>query len=139
MILLDTNVISEFMRFPMADDVAAWVVCQDTDELWTTAINVFEIRAGLSRMPDGRRRRGLEGAFDVLMEELGNRVAPLDSSATDAAGNLAAMRERLGQTVDFRDVMIGGIAIARNATIATRNVRHFSGFGVRVDNPWRNV
>jgi hypothetical protein len=36
----------------------------------------------------------------------------------------------------MRDTQIAGIAIARRATLATRNVRHFADLSVRVVDPW---
>jgi len=39
--------------------------------------------------------------------------------------------------VEIRDVQIAGIAAARKATLATRNIRHFEGLGMALVNPWR--
>ncbi|MGH8656298.1 MAG: hypothetical protein ACREYE_30760 [Gammaproteobacteria bacterium] len=36
----------------------------------------------------------------------------------------------------MRDTQIAGIALARRATLATRNHRHFDGLAVPVVNPW---
>ena len=41
-----------------------------------------------------------------------------------------------GNPVDMRDTLIAGIALARRATLATRNVRHFDDLSVPVVNPW---
>ena len=56
--------------------------------------------------------------------------------ATATAAHLAADRQRAGRSVDLRDTMIAGIALARRATIATRNTRYFEGLDVPVVNPW---
>jgi predicted nucleic acid-binding protein len=49
---------------------------------------------------------------------------------------MAAARRRAGRTIEIRDLQIAGIAAARKATLATRNVRHFEGFEVTLVNPW---
>jgi predicted nucleic acid-binding protein len=36
----------------------------------------------------------------------------------------------------MRDTQIAGIAVSRHATLATRNVRHFSDLKVPVIDPW---
>jgi len=36
----------------------------------------------------------------------------------------------------MRDTQIAGIVLARRATLATRNVRHFSDIAAPVVNPW---
>lgn len=42
-------------------------------------------------------------------------------------------------TVDMRDTQIAGIAVARRATLATRNVRHFADLQVPVVDPWAAI
>ena len=34
------------------------------------------------------------------------------------------------------DLLIGSVCLARGLPLATRNVRHFEGFGIDVVNPW---
>ena len=137
MILLDTNVLSALMR-TMPDPAAVrWLDLQEPSEIWTTAISVFEIRFGLARMAAGRRRHALESAFaDLIAIDLAGRIAAVDWAAAEAAGALAAERQAAGRPVDIRDTLIAGIAIARRAAIATRNVKHFADLSTPVLNPW---
>ena len=134
MIILDTNVLSALMRTTPDAALVDWVDRQPADSVWVTSISVFETRFGLALLPRGRRRVGLERAFDkVLAEDLANRVLDFDS----AAAQLAADRQRVGGVADFRDTLIAGIAQVRHATIATRNTRHFEGLDVPVVDPWK--
>jgi len=136
-ILLDTNVLSALMRDPPDAVVVGWLDIQASEQVWTTAVNAFEVRFGLARMDEGRKRRALEAAFEALLsDDLAGRVAPLDRAAAEAAGLLAARREAAGRTVDVRDTLIGGIALARRMAVATRNVRHFDDLETGVLNPW---
>ena len=137
MILLDTNVLSAVMRDPPDAIVVGWLDRQDPTRLWTTAITVFEIRFGLARMAAGRRRAALDAAFEgMLQEDLAGRIAVFDRAAADAAGRLAARREAAGKAVDIRDTQIAGIALARQAAIATRNLRHFDDLETGRIDPW---
>ena len=138
MILLDTNVISTFMT-PESDAVArSWLDAQPRESLWTTAITVFEIRMGLENLAFGRRRQALEDAFTLALElAFVGRIVPFDESAAQAAGRVAAARRKVGRSVEIRDVQIAGIAIARKAKLATRNVRHFEGLGLDLIDPWK--
>lgn len=137
MIVLDTNVLSALMRTNPEAVVVEWLDRQPADSVWLTSITVFEARFGLALLPKGRRRSGLERAFDrVLTEDLSNRVLALDEMAAVTAAQLAADRQRSGRAVDRRDTLIAGIAQARRATIATRNTRHFEGLDVPVVDPW---
>ena len=137
MIILDTNVLSALMRQAPDEPVLRWLDLQAPQSIWITSITLFESRLGLALVPDGRRRRALESAFARLLEDdLENRVLPFDSDAALQATTLAAERQRTGRTVDIRDTQIAGIAQARRASLATRNLRHFEGLTVAVINPW---
>jgi predicted nucleic acid-binding protein len=136
-IILDTNVLSALMRTAPDPEVVAWLDRQAAESLWITSITVFEARFGLALLASGRRRRALERAFGLLVEEdLENRVLDFDVAAATASAQLAAARQQAGRPVDMRDTQIAGIAVARRATLATRNVRHFADLAVPVVDPW---
>ena len=137
MIILDTNVLSALMQKAPEARVIAWLDRQPAESVWITSITLFESRLGLALMPKGRRRQTLEAAFSrVLKEDLENRVLDFDGDAATEAALLAAERQKAGRPVDMRDTQIAGIALARHATLATRNVRHFQDLKVPVVDPW---
>jgi predicted nucleic acid-binding protein len=139
MIVLDTNVLSALMRSTPDPVVIAWLDRQAAESVWITSITIFEARFGLAVMPLGRRRRALEEAFArVMAEDLENRVLDLDPAAATAAASLAAKRGQSGRPADLRDTLIAGIVVARRATLATRNVKHFGDLDVPVVDPWEN-
>jgi predicted nucleic acid-binding protein len=136
-ILLDTNVISAFIRPEPDQAVMLWLDLQPPESLWTTSISVYELRFGIELLASGRRRQLLEEALAKAMEEdFDGRVIPFDIEAAQAAGRIGAARRQLGRTIEVRDVQIAGIAIAQKAVIATRNVRHFEDLGIGLINPW---
>jgi len=137
-IILDTNVLSALMRSAPEPAVVRWLDQQPAESVWITSITLFEVQLGLALLPKGRRRQALESAFaSLLQEDLGNRVLDFDTAAAAAAAALAAARQAKGRPVDMRDTQIAGIAVARRATLATRNVRHFEGLPVTVTDPWK--
>lgn len=137
MIILDTNVLSALVRPQPETAVLTWLDRQPADSIWITSITLFEVRLGLALLARGRKRRALEAAWgQVLAEDVENRVLDFDSSAATEAASLAALRYKAGRPMDVRDTQIAGIALARRASLATRNVRHFSDLKVPVINPW---
>ena len=137
MIILDTNVLSALMRKMPETQVVAWLDRQPAESVWITSITLFEARLGLALLPSGRKRQALEAAFGRLLEEdLENRVLDFDSAAAIEAAALGARRQKSGRPVDIRDTQIAGIALARRATLATRNVRDFGDLKVPVVDPW---
>ncbi len=137
MILLDTNVLSALMRREPDAAVIAWLDAQPSESIWITSITLFEARLGLALLPSGKRRRSLEDSLDALVtEDLQNRVLAFDATAAAEAAALGARRQQAGRPVDMRDTQIAGIAVARRATLATRNLRHFDDLPTPVVNPW---
>ena len=137
MIILDTNVLSALMRTIPDAAVLHWLDRQPAASVWITSITLFETRFGLALLPAGRRRQVLEAAFDdLLREDLENRILDFDSGAATAAASLAAARQKSGRPVDMRDTQIAGIVVARRATLATRNIRHFVDLKISIIDPW---
>ena len=137
MIILDTDVLSALMRDRPELVIEKWLDRQPRESIWTTAVTILEIRFGLAVMPLGRRRAGLQREFEAtLAETLEGRIMPFDSAAAEATANLMAARRQSGRAGGLNDSMIAGIAIARHATLATRNTRHFADLPVSVVNPW---
>ena len=137
MIILDTNILSALMRTRPEAAVVSWLDRLPAESVWITSITLFETRFGVALLPAGKRRRNLEAAFaQLLKEDLENRVLDFDSAAAAEAASLAATRQKAGRAVDMRDTQRAGIALARRATLATRNVRHFADLNVQVIDPW---
>lgn len=137
MIVLDTNVVSALMQRERDARVVAWLDKQAVESVWTTSVTVFEIRLGLALLPPGRRRNGLEAAIgNVVADDLEGRILSFDVAAADVAGTMAAAAKRAGHNIDMRDVQIAGIVASREATLATRNVRHFTPLGLSLIDPW---
>jgi len=136
-IILDTNVVSALMQRTPDAAVIEWLNQQPAESIWLTSITIFETRFGLALLPEGRRRDSLEDAFSrLLSEDLDKRILDFDVPAAVAAATIAAARQRAGRPVDMRDTQIAGIAMSRNASLATRNTKHFADLSVDVVNPW---
>jgi predicted nucleic acid-binding protein len=137
MILVDTNVLSAMMLVSVEPAVERWFDAQPPESVWTTTITIFEIRFGLALLAPGRRRDRLYDAFERAIDEiLGGRVLPFDRTAAETAATIAAAQRQAGRPVEIRDVQIAAIAVARKATLATRNTRHFVNLGIVLADPW---
>lgn len=140
MVILDTNVISALMRAEPDPAVVAWLDRQSPISVWTSAVTVMELSFGLEVMPEGKRRSLLRQQLEQILDDiLEHRVVAFDSNAARQAALLMAKRQISGQTGEVRDSMIAGTAIARRATLATRNTRHFAGLPITVVDPWTSI
>ena len=137
MILVDTNVLSALMRRVPDLRVMAWLDGQPRTSVWTTSITILEVRFGLQVMQAGKKRSALMEIFErVLTEKIERRVAPFDMLAAQHAADLMAVRQKSGRPGELRDTMIAGIVLASQATLATRNTKHFDDLSISVVNPW---
>lgn len=136
MIILDTNVFSELMRPEPDAQVRQWVNGRRADELGTTAITVAEIRYGIERLPDGRRKESLLSAASDLFTAFRDLIQPFDIAAAAWFGPITARRASLGRPLEGFDAQIAAICRARSADLATRNVKDFQETGIVVVNPW---
>jgi hypothetical protein len=59
-------------------------------------------------------------------------VLPFNTSAAEVSASIAARRYKAGTPIGLADTQIAGIAVSRNATLATHNMRHFSDLPVAV-------
>jgi predicted nucleic acid-binding protein len=115
----------------------AWLDRQPPDSIWITSVTYFEVLFGVALLPAGKRRNDLQSALERLTSQLlEDRVLDFDRQAASAAARLAATQRSVGQHIDFRDMQIAGIALSRRAALATRNVHHFAGAGLKLVNPW---
>jgi predicted nucleic acid-binding protein len=138
MVILDTNVLSALMQCAPDEGVVRWMNRQQDQSTWVTSVSLFELQVGIELLPLGRRREALESALERVMNDvLESRVLDFDAPAAHAAASLTAQRRRTGRNIEIRDTQIAGIAIARQATLATRNVRDFDDIDARVVNPWK--
>jgi len=136
MIILDTNVIAALMRDVPDPTVSEWLDQQPEYSIWTTAITVFEIQAGLGIMPEGMRKSALSEEFARLLDEIHHRISVFGEEAARHAARLAAERQKEGREGEIRDTMVAGIVLAQNATLATRNTIQFADISAKVVNPW---
>ena len=137
MIILDTNVISEFSRPMPNQDVINWIVSSTPHDLSITAITEAELRYGIGVMPPGQRREAVLTRIErMLMRYFAGRILPFDSNAAKSYATIAASRRIAGRPISHADCQIAAIAHSVGAAVASRNVRDFEGCGIEVINPW---
>ncbi len=135
MILVDTNVLSELTRPEPATRVVAWL---DVNEpaLAVPAIALAELRYGIARLPQGRRRSSLLRFWQTTCDQFRGRIFSFDRRAAEVYGDVAAAAERAGRRLNVQDAQIAATALVHRMPIATRNVSDFEAAGVAIVNPW---
>src|SRR6516225_396417 len=104
--LLDTNVVSEWVKPRPNPGVVTWLAEADEDSVFVSVITLAELRYGIERMPAGNRRKRLD---DWLCNELPlrfeDRVLPIDGATADTWGKLMARRHAVGRPISVTDAL----------------------------------
>lgn len=138
-VILDTNVVSEPMRFSPSATVMAWLSRKpESGHFFVTTVTMAEILFGVELLPRGKRHdKMLAQAQATFAEDFAGRILPFDEDAARAFAEIAASRRAQGRPITDLDAQIAAIARSRDATLATRNTADFEHCGVRLVNPWQ--
>lgn len=135
--LLDTNVISEWVRPQPDENVAAWLAAVDEDTVAMSVVSFAELRRGVALLPAGRRRDRLEEwIVDDLPSRFHGRILDIDRPVADAWGRIMARGQRSGRAMGSMDAFFAATAESHALTLVTRNVRDFEDLGIALHNPW---
>lgn len=137
MIVIDTNVVSEFMSSAPAESAREWLNWQDAGHLFLPAIAIAEIGFGLRVLPEGRRRRLLSERFEQFVAlAFDTRILPFGTDAARIYGEIRAHRQSMGRPMSNFDAQIAAIARSKGFAVATRNDKDFEHCGIDVINPF---
>ncbi len=135
--LLDTNVISEFIRESPNASVVHWLKRQNAESLHLSAISLGEFVYGIARLPASSRRERLELWLKVdVRNQFAGRVIEFGASQAAAWGHLRAQTEKRGAPRGAVDLQIAATAQTAGLALVTRNTSDFEGLGMTVVNPW---
>ena len=135
--LLDTNLISEWIKPRPNPGVVSWLATADEDRIYISVVTLAELRYGVERLAAGQRRKRLnEWLEDELPQRFGDRVLPIDAVIANTWGQIVARREALGRPIGAMDALIAATAQAHGLTLATRNEADFDSAVSAIINPW---
>ena len=136
MIVLDTNVLSEFTNEVPNPRVVEWMNRQPMRTLYLPSVVMGELLHGVAILPKGKRRDALSRMVEGWLEQFEGRILPLDGKVARCYAALAAKARSAGQTLGQNDAYIAATVQAYGCAIATRDVQPFKAAGLEVINPW---
>ncbi|HEY3044289.1 MAG TPA: type II toxin-antitoxin system VapC family toxin [Vicinamibacterales bacterium] len=135
--LLDTNVVSEWVKPRPDPHVVAWLDEVDEDRVFLSVVTLAELRHGIDRLPAGRRRERLdEWLREELPDRFESRVLAIDPAVADAWGRIVAQRERSGRPIGTMDAFVAATAEVHGLTLVTRNASDLRPSVKSVFDPW---
>lgn len=138
--LLDTNVVSEWVKPEPARSVVTWLAEVDEDDVFLSVISIAELRRGIELLAAGRRRQRLEKWLsEDLADRFHGRILAIDVLVADAWGRITARAARAGRTVGSMDALFAATAEVHGLALATRNTKDFDHLGVSLFDPWEGT
>lgn len=120
MYCFDTDVLSAVLRREPPLSLLRRLAQTPPAEQATTTITLGELLYGAAKRGSGQL---VARVREVLT--LATAILPFDSQAAEIYGPLRADLERQGKRLDEPDLRIASIALSRELTLVTGNVRHF--------------
>lgn len=122
MYLLDTDILSNLLRRAPSTTLITRLASVPPEQQFTSSITLGELVYGAHRL---KERTGvlLQRLDESLLPNL--PVLPFDAAAARRYGEIRADLERRGTPIGDADMRIASIALDRDLTVVTANVRHF--------------
>jgi predicted nucleic acid-binding protein len=136
--LLDTNIVSDAIKPAPSESLAAWMLEQNDEDLFISALTVAEIRRGVLQKPAGRKRKLLESWFsgpEGPQALFAGRVLPFDTKAGLIWARLMAEGTAAGHPRSGLDMVVAAVAEANGCIVVTGNEKDFA--GLKIVNPTR--
>ncbi|MBU4524628.1 MAG: type II toxin-antitoxin system VapC family toxin [Desulfomicrobium sp.] len=135
--LLDTCVISEFVKPRPEPRVIEWLNSFEMDNAHLSAVTIGEIQCGISNLAASNRRTELEvWLSEELVGQFNGRIIPLDAKVFVVWGKMAAARKQKGEPMSVMDSLIAATALRHDMVLVTRNTSDFKDVGLSLFNPW---
>jgi predicted nucleic acid-binding protein len=135
--LLDTNVISEWVKPKPHAGVIRWLAEADEDRVFISVISIAEVRRGLERMANGQRRDRIAAwLWEDLPARFEGRILPVDLAVAQEWGVTVERARSRGIGLGIMDAFLAATAEARELTLVTRNTKDFRGLGMEIFDPW---
>ena len=134
--LLDTCVISELVKPSPDTNVIDWLGNTPSERLYLSVITIGEVRKGLTKLSDSKRKDLLANWLNSLLEDYNNRIYPINLTVAENWGIIQGKAEKKGTPMASIDSLIAATAYTYNLVLVTRNVRDFEASNLPLRNPW---
>lgn len=137
-LLLDTCVISEYIKSKPNQIVIDWLDQQNETELFISIISIAEIQKGIFKIQDSQPQRALQlnAWLFSLEEQFSGRILEINSQVLKMWAEINGISEAKGKKLPIIDSLIAATAAIHKATIVTRNTQDFQFISISTLNPW---
>ena len=134
--LLDTCVLSEFMKRTPDPGVLKFMSTLNEKDTYLSAVSVGEVRKGIALLGRTKRAAFLRDWLKELQRRFQGRIKAFNVTVAEQWGDLVADALKKGSPRPVLDSLIAATAAVDDMTLVTRNVSDMNHMGVRTVNPF---
>ena len=132
MYLLDTSVVSEYLKKKPSRKVIKWLDAQDEHSLYISCLTIAELRKGYYKlenraasMQENRRAEKISAWIRELEERFRDRNLEVDSDVLGKWATICGRSEAEGNKLPVIDSLLAASALAHDLTVITLNETDF--------------
>jgi predicted nucleic acid-binding protein len=139
--LIDTCVISEFVKKTPNAEVVQWFNQQQIEQLYLSSMTIAEIKKGIYKIQDSQpeRYQRLSLWLKTTEVEFTARILPINDDVLDNWAKICAKAELNGKKLAVMDSLIAATAHHHQLILVTRNVDDFKMTPIKIINPYQQT
>jgi hypothetical protein len=136
--LLDTCVLSEYVKKKPNFQVIQWLDEQNEDSLFISILTIAELKKGIIKIKKSQasRYQKLNNWLLKIEQRFAGRILPLNKNILDTWATICGESEAKGKKLPIMDSLIASTATQHNLIIVTRNIDDFKFSSNQLFNPW---
>lgn len=136
--LLDTCLLSEFVKQKPRQEVLDWVAAQPEETLFVSVLTIGEIEQGIARLAtsDPRHPRLRDWLDNRVIPRFRTRILPLDLPVLQEWGGRSGLLDQMGRPAPALDGLLAATAQVHHLCVVTRNKADFAPWAVDCHDPW---
>lgn len=143
--LLDTVVISEYIRKRPIQKVIDWLDEQDEQSLFISLLTISELRKGYYKLAKGKpnsgnreRAKKILAWIQVVERRFQERILGVDAELLDVWAKMCGLAEAKGRKLPIFDSLLAATAEKHNLIVVTRNIVDFQNCSdtIELHNPY---
>lgn len=136
--LLDTCVLSEYVKKKPNFQVIQWLDEQNEDSLFISILTIAELKKGIIKIKKSQasRYQKLNNWLLKIEQRFAGRILPLNKNILDTWAKICGESEASGKKLPIMDSLIASTATQHNLIIVTRNIDDFKFSSNQLFNPW---
>lgn len=132
--LLDTNVLSEFIKKKPNIQVLKWFDDIPDHAFFVSVLSIGEIQKGIEKLEHAPKKEKIKLWLEQdIIEFFENRILPISADVAISWGKLL---NRIHRPAPAIDSLLAATCLHHNLSLLTRNTKDFEHFNIEIINPW---